>query len=75
MQKSLENMTEVTWKQVKNGDTVFISGNLKNNKPARCYGPHKVYNRLTQKLINTRGQIFPETWPTLFVQSLPEVTE
>ncbi len=62
------NVQEIPWSEVKVGDSVFIAGNLVNNKPTALYGRHRVVDVEKRILKNAKDQTFYERWPTLFME-------
>ena len=64
----IDRMKEIGWNEVKEGDEVFIAGNLVNKMPTYTYGPHYVVDVEKRILKNKGGQSFFERWPCLFLE-------
>lgn len=62
------NVNKVLWKDLKEGDEVYITGNLVDGEPTACYGKHKVVDPKRQQLENGTGVKFFERSEYLFVE-------
>ena len=67
MRYTLDGKTKLLWADARDGDIVYIAGDLDEaGEPTMCYGAHVVYDIKKHTLINASGKVFYEYFPYMF---------